>query len=474
MHYISTRGRAPTLDFEQATLAGLAADGGLYVPQVWPRFNESEVAALAELRYPHLAARILAQFTGECIAPDELARLSEDAYGNFARADGAADAAPPLKQLDDSIYFLELFHGPTAAFKDFALQLLGRLFAFFLARRGRTCTIVGATSGDTGSAAIEAVRGLDAVRMYMLHPAGRVSEIQRRQMTTVLDDNIHNLAIDGDFDDCQNLVKAMFNHAEFRQRHALAAVNSINWARIAAQIVYYFHAALELGAATEQQAINFAVPTGNFGNVFAGVAARRIGLPINRLIIGSNRNDILPRFFRSGKMTRRDINTTISPSMDIQIPSNFERYLFEICARDSDAVRAAMTRFADDGAFEVAPESWADARKLFFARQFSDEKTRAEMRRVHQQTSELIDPHSAVGVCAARAFAEEVGGLGAPTIVLGTAHPAKFGAAVREACDVEAPLPPSLQAVMQREERMQRVANDINAVKAVIERDAQG
>ena len=459
MQYLSTRGNAPTLDFEQATLAGLATDGGLYLPQTWPAFSADEMRELRGLDYAQLAARILARFVGDCLPGDALGRLSADAYGTFPHPKVA-----PLRELGPSLYTLELFHGSTLAFKDFALQFLGRLFGYFLHKRGRTCTIIGATSGDTGSAAIEAVRGLDAVTLYMLHPHGRVSAVQRRQMTTVMDDNIHNLAVDGDFDDCQNLVKGMFNDAEFRARHALAAVNSINWARIAAQTVYYFYAALALGA--PQRAVNFAVPTGNFGNVFAGYAARQMGLPINRLIIGSNRNDILTRFFETGRMARGELNATISPSMDIQISSNFERYLFELLERDGAQTRDLMAQFAAGGAFNVPREVHRKATDLFRARRLSDEETRAEMKRVYVETGEFMDPHSAIGVAAARQLAE----AGVPTIALGTAHPAKFGAAVAEACGAEAPLPKSLEGILQREEKVQRVANDLTAVKSVIDR----
>ncbi len=462
MQYISTRGNAPILNFEQATLAGLAADGGLYLPRAWPAFSAQEIRELRGLEYPQLASRIIARFSGDCLAADTLERLSADAYGNFSHPQVA-----PLKQLDDSLYAMELFHGPTLAFKDFALQFLGRLFGHFLDRRGQTCTIIGATSGDTGSAAIEAVRGLDAVTLYMLHPHGRVSEVQRRQMTTVADPNIHNLAVDGDFDDCQNLVKGMFNDAGFRERHALAAVNSINWARIAAQTVYYFYAALKLGA--PERAVNFAVPTGNFGNVFAGYAAREMGLPVRHLIIGSNSNDILTRFFESGRMARRNINATISPSMDIQISSNFERYLFELLDRDHAQVRERMARFAARGEFSVSREARQKAAALFRARRFSDAETRAQIKQVYEQTGEFLDPHSAIGVAAARAVAQEFPETDTPTIALGTAHPAKFADAVAEACGAEVALPEALRGIMQREEKMLRVANDPEAVKAVIE-----
>lgn len=462
LHYLSTRGRAPVLDFEQATLAGLAADGGLYVPESWPAFSADEIHAMRGLDYAQLAHRIVGRFTGECIDDDMLARLSADAYRDFDEPRVA-----PLVQLDSELYLLELFHGPTLAFKDFALQLLGRLFGHFLTARGQTCTIIGATSGDTGSAAIEAVRGLDAVTLYMLHPAGRVSEVQRRQMTCVLDANIHNLAVDGDFDDCQRLVKALFNDAEFRQRHRLAAVNSINWARIAAQVVYYFYAALQLGA--PDRAVDFAVPTGNFGNVFAGYVARQMGLPIRRLIIGCNRNDILARFFESGVMRRRQLHATISPSMDIQVSSNFERFLFDLLDRDGEQVRTLMDRFSAHGEFSVSRDVHRRAAELICAHRLTDDETRAQIADTHRQNGVLLDPHSAIGVAAAVAHAE----AGAPTVALATAHPAKFGEAVAAAVGAPPPLPPRLQAVMRKRERARRVTNEAGAVKAVIERGGQ-
>ena len=463
MQYLSTRGNAPELNFEQATLAGLADDGGLYLPCEWSPFSAQEILAMRDLSYAKLATKILARLIGDCITENELQKLCEAAYKNFAHKKIA-----PLKTLDDNLYSLELFHGPTLAFKDFALQFLGQLFACFLSRRQQTCTIVGATSGDTGSAAIEAVRGLDAVTLYMLHPRGRVSEVQRRQMTTVADGNIHNLAVDGDFDDCQNLVKGLFADADFRARHSLSAVNSINWARIAAQTVYYFYAALQLGA--PQRAVNFAVPTGNFGNVFAGYAARKMGLPITRLIIGSNRNDILPRFFAGGLMSRRAINATISPSMDIQISSNFERYLFEICERDSEQVRELMSQFSTHGEFAVSPQAHRKAGELFFARHFTDDQTRAQMREVYERSGELMDPHSAIGVAAARAFLDAENS-DTPIVALGTAHAAKFADAVSDACGVDAPLPESLLHIMTREEKVLRVANDLDAIKMLIDKN---
>ena len=358
MHYISTRGTAPKLNFEEVTLAGLAVDGGLYVPETWPRLDHDAIRNLRGLSYPRLAEKILGQFCENCVDEGDLSQLLGKAYSGFDHA-----AIAPLKQIDSELYVMELFHGPTLAFKDFALQFLGHLFNYFLKKQNSTCTIVGATSGDTGSAAIEAVRGLEAVTLYMLHPDGRVSDVQRKQMTTVLDKNIHNLAINGTFDDCQNLVKAMFNDSEFRTQHSLSAVNSINWARIAAQVVYYFRAALELGAPDRR--VNFSVPTGNFGNVFAGYVAQQMGLPINKLIIGSNSNDILTRFFENGHMEQRGVNPTLSPSMDIQISSNFERFLFELFERDDSKVRDLMLKFAKDGEFQIESNDLARAQSMF-------------------------------------------------------------------------------------------------------------
>ncbi len=461
MKYLSTRGDSALRSFEEVTLGGLAADGGLYVPETWPAFGEEEIRAFRGMPYAQLAARVIARFAGECVPAGELEKLLERAYRNF----GAREVAP-LKQLDDSLFSLELFHGPTFAFKDFALQFLGELFGRFIGARGRACAIIGATSGDTGSAAIEAVRGRGGISLHMLHPAGRVSEVQRRQMTTVADANIHNLAVDGNFDDCQNLVKAMFNDAEFKKRHALAAVNSINWARIAAQTVYYFYAAVQAGA--PERAVSFAVPSGNFGNVFAGYAALQMGLPLRRLIIGTNRNDILARFFESGKMQRRELHATISPSMDIQISSNFERLLFELCARDGGRVRGLMEDFAKHGEFSAPPEALRKAGEIFRARRFTDEETRAEMKRLHAANGAFTDPHSAIGTAAARAFAED----GVPTIALATAHAAKFRDAARAACGAEAPMPPALREALRREERMTPVANDLDAVKKLVARGA--
>lgn len=450
MQYISTRGQAPRLGFSEATLVGLATDGGLYIPEHWPTVSHAQIRQMRGLSYPQLAARILRNFTGDQFSSATLSTMTSNAYGHFHH-----HSIAPLKQLDTDLYVLELFHGPTLSFKDFALQFLGQMFNHLLAANGNTCTIVGATSGDTGSAAIEAVRGLDAVKLYMLHPKGKVSNVQRRQMTTVMDNNIHNLAIDGTFDDCQNLVKAMFNDAGFRRRHNLAAVNSINWARIAAQVVYYFHAALALGA--PEKAVNFAVPTGNFGNVLAGYVALKMGLPINRLIIGSNSNDILTRFFETGKMQPRGVSPTLSPSMDIQISSNFERYLFELFDRDSAHIRNLMQSLSTDGGFAISQQKLQQAKQVFTAHRCNDNATRAEMGRVFKQTGEIIDPHSVIGVAAARKHADN----GVPTVVVGTAHAAKFADAVAAATGKTPELPAFAAHIMQGDEQVEYLDNDL-------------
>ena len=458
MQYISTRGNAPRLGFADVTLAGLASDGGLYLPESWPMMEREHIRALRGLDYPDLATEILIRFCGDDLSKSTVETLTTDAYSGFHHR-----AIAPLKQLDTSLYVMELFHGPTLAFKDFALQFLGQLFNHLLTQRGQTCTIIGATSGDTGSAAIQAVRGLDAVSLYMLHPEGRVSEVQRRQMTTVLDSNIHNLAVEGTFDDCQNLVKAMFNDAEFRAHHNLSAVNSINWTRIAAQVVYYFRAALELGA--PDQAVNFSVPTGNFGNVLAGYVAKQMGLPINKLIIGSNSNDILTRFFESGKMEQKGVNPTLSPSMDIQISSNFERYLFELLNRDSGKICELMQAFSVNGCFEIDGEDLLRANQLFAAHRLSDLETSAEIAQVYKDTGEIMDPHSVIGVAAARRHAQQ----GVPTVVLGTAHPAKFAESVKAATGVDVALPQTAEHIFKGEERVMRIRNDLTGIKKLID-----
>ena len=458
MRYISTRGRAPALAFDDVLLTGLARDGGLYLPESWPRFSEDEIRALAGLSYAEVAYRVIRPFVGGAIEDETLRAMAEATYAGFHHA-----AVAPLKQLDSRVWLMELFHGPTLAFKDYALQLVGRLFDQVLAARGLTITIVGATSGDTGSAAIEACRGRERVEIFILHPKDRVSEVQRRQMTTITDANVHNIAIEGSFDDCQDLVKALFNDTGFRDEVRLSAVNSINWARIMAQIVYYFQAAVALGA--PEREVAFSVPSGNFGNVFAGYAAKQMGLPVGRLIVGSNRNDILARFFASGAMTMAPVEPSLSPSMDIQVSSNFERLLFDLLGRDGAAVERTLNGFRQSGSYTLEGEALAQARALFSGFRLDDAATLAEVARVDAASGELLDPHTAIGVAAARDA-----GLppGMPVVALATAHPAKFPDAVERASGKRPALPAHLSDLYEREERMSVLPNDLVAVQTMV------
>jgi threonine synthase len=455
MRYVSTRGDAPVLGFDDVLLAGLARDGGLYVPETWPRLAAVEWQALAGLPYAEVALRILKLYVGDAIAEADLRAMVEDSYRQFGHP-----AVVPLKQVGPNDWLLELFHGPTLAFKDVALQLVGRLFDHVLKKRGSRVTIVGATSGDTGSAAIEACRDREAIDIFILYPHGRVSEVQRRQMTTVPSANVHNIAIEGTFDDCQDLVKAMFNDAGFRDRMRLSAVNSINWARIAAQIVYYAVAALRLGAPARQVA--FSVPTGNFGNIFAGYAAQRMGLPITRFVVGSNRNDILFRLLDTGTMKMEGVAPTLSPSMDIQVSSNFERMLFELSGRNGKAVATMMARFRKKRELTLSPARRAKLAKLFTGARADDSETMAMIRRMLETTGELIDPHTAVGLVAAAA---QRGDTAIPMITAATAHPAKFPDAVEKACGVRPALPPRLAGLFEKPERLTVLPNDLAAVQ---------
>ena len=461
MHYISTRGQAPVRDFAGVLLAGLAEDGGLYLPQAWPHFSPGEWRDMRGLPYPLLAARILAPFTAGSIEPDTLERLCVEAYAGFGHP-----AVVPLVQLDRQLFVQELFHGPTLAFKDLAMQLLGRLFDHVLASRDQRITIVGATSGDTGSAAIEACRDRARMQLVMLHPLGRTSEVQRRQMTTVLSPNIANLAVRGSFDDCQDLVKAMFADAPFRDDLRLSAVNSINWARVAAQIPYYAAAALALGAPDREVA--FAVPTGNFGNVLAAWAGRQMGLPVARLCIGANRNDILSRFLSANDMSMREVVPSLSPSMDIQVSSNFERLLFELLGRDAEACARIMTGFRATGRMAVPDAAWRRSTALFSGTALDDAATQAEIRSLHRRTGYLADPHTAIGIAAARRHAAEGDGGGAPMVAMATAHPAKFPDAMLSATGIRPELPPRLADLYQREERYRLVPNELEAVEAAV------
>ena len=457
MKYISTRGQAAPQDFAGVLLAGLAEDGGLYVPDGWPHFSPADLRALRTLPYAELAARVMQPFIGDALPFARLQELCHETYGIFGHP-----AVCPLVQLGDQLWAQELFHGPTLAFKDMAMQLLGRLFDEFLARDGHHITIVGATSGDTGSAAIEACRDRACLDIVMLHPQGRTSEVQRRQMTTVVAGNVANIGIDGTFDDCQDLVKAMFADAPFRREMRLSAVNSINWARVAAQIPYYFAAALALGS--PEREVAFAVPTGNFGNVLAAWAARRMGLPVARLVVASNRNDILARFLAGNDMSMRGVEPSLSPSMDIQVSSNFERLLFELLDRDAALTARTMLDFRATGRMTVAEPVWQRATALLSGFRLDDAGTSAEMRRLWAEAGYLADPHSAIGIAAGRALACH----GLPMVAMATAAPAKFPEAVRLATGITPPLPPRLADLYEREECFVRAPNELAAVEALV------
>ncbi|GAA09721.1 threonine synthase [Acetobacter tropicalis NBRC 101654] len=457
MRYISTRGKAPALSFSDVLLAGLAEDGGLYLPETWPSFSLSEWQAMRGLPYPELAARVLAPFVGDDIDESTLRRLCAQAYAGFDHP-----AIVPLTQVEDGLFVQELFHGPTLAFKDMAMQVLGQLFEHVLTQRDSHVTIVGATSGDTGSAAIEACRGRKRLSVVILHPKGRTSEVQRRQMTTVLDANITNLAVEGTFDDCQDLVKACFADAPFRQDMHLSAVNSINWARIAAQVPYYVYAALNFGA--PEREVSFAVPTGNFGNILAAWTARKMGLPVRHLCVGSNRNDILTRFLNANDMTMKEVVPSLSPSMDIQVSSNFERLLFELLGRDAEACARIMTTFRTSGHMDVPAEAWNTARELFSGLALDDAGTETEIRTLHQRSNYLADPHSAIGIAAGRRFREP----GVPMVAMATAHPAKFPDAMVAATGIHPALPVHLEDLFSREERYRTVPATPDAVKDAV------
>ncbi|MDP1626733.1 MAG: threonine synthase [Parvibaculum sp.] len=463
MKYVSTRGVAPELEFEDALLAGLARDGGLYVPVEWPQLSERKIRALAGLPYEEVAFRIMRPFIGDAIGDDDLQRMIGEAYASFRHK-----AIVPLRQLGSNDWLLELFHGPTLAFKDVAMQILARLFDHVLAAKGRRVTVVGATSGDTGSAAIEAFKGRDTTDIFILHPKGRVSEVQRRQMTTVLDANVHNIAIEGSFDDCQALVKAMFNDHGFRDEVSLAGVNSINWGRVMAQIVYFFTSAVALGAPGRQ--VSFSVPTGNFGDIFAGYAAARMGLPIAKLIVATNVNDILARTLETGRYEVGKVVPTISPSMDIQVSTNFERLLYDAYGRDGATVTRLMQSLSQSGAFTVDPIRLEAIQGQFGAARVDETETAATIARMLAETGEIVDPHSAVGIAAA---ARLRGDVSVPMISLATAHPAKFPDAVKAATGIHPELPPAMADLFTREERLEALPNDLGAVEAFIRERAR-
>ena len=457
LQYLSTRGQAPTLDFEGVLLAGLAKDGGLYLPQALPHFSAAELHAMRGMSYAELATTVIAPFVEGSIDRDTLEGLVTDAYRGFRH-----QATAPVIQLDHDQWLLELFHGPTLAFKDFALQLLGRLLDHVLSRRGEKVVIMGATSGDTGSAAIEGCRHCEHVDIFILYPDGRVSEVQRRQMTTVAGANIHNVAIRGNFDDCQALVKASFVAEPFLpEGRSLVAVNSINWARIMAQIVYYFYAAFAVGG--PDRPVNFSVPTGNFGDIYAGYLAHRMGLPVNNLVIATNRNDVLHRMLTTGTYGRQPIEASLSPSMDISISSNFERLLFDLYDGDAAQINQMMVDFAL-GEISLSDAALSRAQKRFTSARVSDEETCDEIRQMWERTGQLLDPHTAIGTRAARRCARDGEG---PMVTLATAHPAKFPAAVARAETGQEPvLPAHLADLFEREERFDTLDNDLATVQA--------
>ena len=455
MQYVSTRGRAPTLTFVEAMMTGLARDGGLYVPAAVPQMTHDDIASLAGQPYEEMAFRVMWPYLGGAFAEDEFRRLIAAAYHGFGHP-----ARAPLRQLGPNHFLMELFHGPTLAFKDFAMQLIGQMMQAALARSGARITIVGATSGDTGSAAMEAFRGLANVDLFILYPHGRVSEVQRRQMTTPVEANVHALAVDGDFDTCQALVKDMFNDHAFRDRVRLAGVNSINWARVLAQVVYYFHAATALGA--PHRPVDFCVPTGNFGDIYAGHIARSMGLPIGRLVIATNHNDILDRALRTGDYATQGVKPSISPSMDIQVSSNFERALFDALGRDGAAVAGLMADLKG-GAFRIPQGALQALRDGFASGRASEAETGATIARMRATTGELLCPHSAVGVKVAE---DNIGAN--PMVTLATAHPAKFPDAVETATGLRPALPARMGDLYDRPERMTRVSGDLAVLQSLV------
>ncbi len=464
MQYVSTRGAAPALGFSDALLTGLARDGGLYAPASLPAWRPAAIRELRGLPYWKAAFRIMTPFVADAFDAASLKAMTADAYAGFRHA-----ATAPLVQLDVNLFALELFHGPTLAFKDFAMQWLGRAMNRALTERNARATILGATSGDTGAAAIEAFAGQDHTDIYILYPHGRVSDVQRRQMTTVARPNVHALAVEGTFDDCQRIVKELFGDLSFRDEMNLSGVNSINWARIQAQIVYYFWAALALGA--PERPVSFAVPTGNFGDVLAGYYAKRMGLPIERLIVATNENDILARALAGGRYEPRGVKATQSPSMDIQVSSNFERLLFEAFDRDAAAIRGLMDDFAREGSFAIPPDTLKRIRTDFDAERVDETECAAEMARVWNESGVVIDPHSAVGVAAARrALARSPS---TPVIALGTAHPAKFPDAVERATGVRPALPAHLADLMERPEKIVVLPNSAGAVAGFLRQNAR-
>lgn len=466
MKFISTRGAAPALSFTDVLLSGTAPDGGLYLPESWPQFTDSDFAAMAGQSYAEIAETLISPFIGDSIAPDDVRRILKETYEGGAFDD---EAVAPLVKLSDDLWLMELFHGPTLSFKDYALQCLGRLFDHVLAQKGERITIIGATSGDTGSAAIEACRGLENVDIFILHPKGRTSEIQRKQMTTIDAPNVFNIALEGHFDDCQAIVKSLFADKDLREELNLSAVNSINWARIMMQMVYYVNACITIQAKLDKhkQAVSFSVPTGNFGNVFAAWCAKKCGAPIGNLVIGTNRNDIITRFFESGEMKTGTVEPSISPSMDIQISSNFERYLCELLDRDHEKLTALMDEFKSGGAFKVSGDLLARAQSEFRAYRCDDACTGDVMRECLEATDMMIDPHTAVGMNAALEAIKDHH-IDGPIAVLACAHPAKFGDSVKLATGIAPEMPPRLAAVLDKPEHVTSLPNDETQIRDFI------
>lgn len=464
MFHISTRGEALPSGFMQTMLNGLAPDGGLYLPQNWPALSEKTIKGLVGKTYQETACLVLKALIEDEISEEELGDMVESAYSSFRH-----QAVCPLSQIDSNLFLLELYHGPTLAFKDLAMQLLGKLMDYALKKKGERATIVGATSGDTGSAAIEAFRGLEQVDIFILYPHGRVSDVQRRQMTTVKAANVHAIAVNGTFDDCQNILKALFNDAAFRREMNLSGVNSINWARVAAQTVYYFSSALSLGA--PDRPVSFAVPTGNFGDVLAGWVAKKMGLPIECLIIGVNENDILARMYKSGDYALKHVVPTTSPSMDIQISSNFERLLFENYDRDAAAVNRLMTDLADRRSFTVSADALQRIRNEFFIAGVTEEQVQTEMQQIYQKNDFLIDPHTAIGLNVARQWSKEHPRI--PVISLATAHPAKFPEAVHAATGQYPQLPKHMEPILHKTEQLTILENSKADIAAFIRETAR-
>ncbi|MEH3126257.1 threonine synthase [Agrobacterium cavarae] len=462
MKYVSTRGGAPSLGFSDALLAGLARDGGLYVPSEWPTIKKKEIRALRGKTYQEVAFEVLYRFTGGEIPEKDFRSMIDEAYATFRHP-----AVAPLVQTGPNSFILELFHGTTLAFKDVAMQLLARLMDYTLAERGQRATIVGATSGDTGGAAIDAFAGRDRTDIFILFPHGKVSPVQQRQMTSSTASNVHALAINGNFDDCQNLVKDMFNDTKFRDSVKLSGVNSINWARIMAQVVYYFTAAISLGAPDRK--VSFTVPTGNFGDIFAGYVAKQMGLPIDKLVIATNDNDILARTLKTGRYEMRGVQATTSPSMDIQISSNFERLLFEAYDREPNEIKRSMDGLKQSGAFQISEAAMKMIKRDFRAGRATEKQVAATIRDTLSETGYLLDPHTATAVHVAKKYEK----TNSPMVVLSTAHPAKFPDAVKSACAIDPALPVWLADLMNREERFDVLEAELDAVETFIGKHAR-